>query len=279
LRHIDDLVLRDLNGGSPARLYALHDAMSVTAVEDTTATVQERFGYDGFGQPRFMTSGFGSRTSSSYGWEVLFDAYRWDQECGFYQVRNRYLHPELGRWLRRDPLGELGFEITLHRWLSEDPAQQAGGQDLYAFVRNRPTERVDVYGLMDSITLSVLGCIRAGNGFAFCICQIAPDSDECESGLGACLDALGAGLPNPGTGAPGRLPTALEWCKCGCEGVNQGNQDAIDKCKKGCDAACSLSKKLPLPKSPKPPKPSPPPRRPKPSGPPPPDQPWPDPAP
>jgi YD repeat-containing protein len=97
LRHIDDLVLRDLNGGSPARLYALHDAMSVTAVEDTTATVQERFGYDGFGQPRFMTSGFGSRTSSSYGWEVLFDAYRWDQECGFYQVRNRYLHPEIGR--------------------------------------------------------------------------------------------------------------------------------------------------------------------------------------
>jgi YD repeat-containing protein len=127
LRHIDDLVLRDLNGGSPARLYALHDAMSVTAVEDTTGTVQERYGYNGFGQPRFMNSTF-VNSSSSYTWETLFDAYRWDGESGFYQVRYRYLHPTLGRWLTRDPLYEPGFEMrdlrgltTYSKWPNRDP--------------------------------------------------------------------------------------------------------------------------------------------------------------
>jgi RHS repeat-associated protein len=30
---------------------------------------------------------------------------RLDADTGFYQVRNRYLHPGLGRWLTRDPIG------------------------------------------------------------------------------------------------------------------------------------------------------------------------------
>jgi RHS repeat-associated protein len=95
------LVLRDRGS---ERFYVLHDAVSVTAIIDTSGAVQERYGYDAFGYGRVMDANFGARSSSNYDWEVRYGAYRWDSESGLYQVRNRYLHPKLGRWVSRDPV-------------------------------------------------------------------------------------------------------------------------------------------------------------------------------
>jgi RHS repeat-associated protein len=126
-RHIDDLILRDRGS---ERLYVLHDAMSVTAVINTSGAVQERYGYDGFGSVRYMTSAFGSRSSSDYEWETLFGAYRYDQESGLYQVRYRYLHSGLGRWVSRDPIGYIG------------------GLNLFAYTTNRSLTLNDGLGLI-----------------------------------------------------------------------------------------------------------------------------------
>ena len=64
------------------RLYVLHDYFNPTAVVDDTGTVQERYGYDGFGTPRYMDADFGSQSDSDYEWETLFGAYRYDRETG-----------------------------------------------------------------------------------------------------------------------------------------------------------------------------------------------------
>jgi RHS repeat-associated protein len=139
--------------------------MSVTAVANTTGTVQERYGYNGFGQHLFMSSTFGSISSSNYTWETLFDAYRWDSESGFYQVRYRYLHPTLGRWLTRDPLGEPGFEFGSQRWPNRDLLWEKGfmtfgfpGSHLitelelrantFEMAKNNPIQKIDAFGLM-----------------------------------------------------------------------------------------------------------------------------------
>jgi RHS repeat-associated protein len=106
VRRLDDLILRDTS----TRLYALDDKINVTAVVDTSGTVQERYGYNGFGGVRYMDASFATITASAFDWETLFDSYRYDTDTGFYQVRYRYLHPLLGRWITRDPLGDLGFE-------------------------------------------------------------------------------------------------------------------------------------------------------------------------
>jgi RHS repeat-associated protein len=125
-RYVDDLVLRDRGA---ERFYVLHDYFNCTAVVDTSGTVQERYGYEAFGQVRFMTAAFGSRSASIYEWETLYGAYRWDSESGVYQVRYRYLHATLGRWLTRDPLGE------------------KDGSNLYFYVVNDPVNAIDVLGL------------------------------------------------------------------------------------------------------------------------------------
>jgi RHS repeat-associated protein len=135
-RYVDDLVLRDRGS---ERFYVLHDYFHPTAVIDTSAAVQERYGYDGFGTPRYMDGSFGSRSSSSYDWETLFGAYRYDLESGLYQVRHRYLHPKLGRWLSRDPIGELGFE-------SSDLDVDQQNHSLYDYARNSPFNLVDPKG-------------------------------------------------------------------------------------------------------------------------------------
>ncbi|GEM_PF-1420690 len=129
LRYLDDLVLRQK---SSERLYALHDYYGVTAIVNTSGTVLERYGYDGFGTPRFMNASFATTTNTAYSWETLYAAYRYDTDTGLYQVRFRYLHPKLGRWINRDPIGE------------------HAGVNQYAYVVNNPANKVDPLGLEDN---------------------------------------------------------------------------------------------------------------------------------
>jgi len=118
---IDDLLLRDRFTSGSERLYALHDTMHVTAIANTSGTVQERYGYDAFGNTRVMDSSFNSRTSSNYDWETRFCGYRWDGESGLYQVRYRYLHSGLGRWLQNDLSEYEGSDLNLYRYCGNEP--------------------------------------------------------------------------------------------------------------------------------------------------------------
>lgn len=99
--------------------------------------VVERYGYDAFGTPLFMNASFSPISGSGYNWGLmLYDNYPWDSATGFYQVRNRYLHPTLGRWLTRDPIG------------------YGGGINLYAYVGNNSVNVVDSWGLFGEINQS-----------------------------------------------------------------------------------------------------------------------------
>jgi len=144
LRAFDDLVLRDYGS---QRMYAMHDYFNCTAIVDTTGTVQERYGYNGFGQPNFMTAGFGSLSASSYGWETLFANYRFDSETGLYQARYRYQHPGLGRWLSRDPIGEPGHSLLRGACMTCNASFRADA-NLFRFCRNTPISRYDALGLL-----------------------------------------------------------------------------------------------------------------------------------
>jgi RHS repeat-associated protein len=162
LRYIDDLITRDIDtsGGSSSstcagtnqRFYVMHDYFNVTAIVDTAGAVQERYGYDAFGESRVMDASFGSRSNSLYGWEVRYGAYRWDSESRLYSVRHRYFHSLLGGWLSRDPF------------------VYVDGLNLYAYVQNRSTNSVDVYGTRTDVCASDPVKTAACAAFAASLC-------------------------------------------------------------------------------------------------------------
>ncbi len=143
VRYTDDLVLRDRGS---ERLYVIQDYFQPTAVTDTSGVVLERYGYEAFGTSRVMDASFVTQTSSSYEWETRFGAYRWDGETGLYQVRNRYLHPGLGRWLTRDP------------------EQYQDSNNLYIYCLNSPRDFVDPTGSIIPILICICVIVIIGTG-------------------------------------------------------------------------------------------------------------------
>ena len=102
VRYIDDLVLSDKGAN---RYYYCQDAnFNVVAALSNTGAVQERYAYTPYGVVEYLTSTFGSSSSSSIGNEFLYTGRRLDPETGLQQSRYRYYHAQLGRFLARDPL-------------------------------------------------------------------------------------------------------------------------------------------------------------------------------
>ncbi len=110
----------------------LHDSFNVTGVTTamgTTSAVAERYGYDSYGTPRVMNASWGNATST-LSWEFRFQASYLDTETGLHLMRYRYMHPKLGRWISRDPIG---FRIR--------------GANLRGFISNNPSNHTDATGL------------------------------------------------------------------------------------------------------------------------------------
>jgi RHS repeat-associated protein len=63
---------------------------------------------------------------------IRFSTKEYDSSTGLYYYGYRYYDPTTGRWPSRDPIGE------------------RGGENLYAFVGNRPTNTFDILGLEES---------------------------------------------------------------------------------------------------------------------------------
>jgi len=153
LRYIDSPVLRDRDAdgnaatgdlgaaasGMEQRVYYLTDGnfnpngapSGVTTLAGTDGAILERYAYDAYGQPRVYDPNWASREyGSSYANAILFCGYFRDAETGMYHVRHRYYHPQLGRWMSRDPLGYVD------------------GMNSYEYVSGCPTVWSDYLGLL-----------------------------------------------------------------------------------------------------------------------------------
>jgi RHS repeat-associated protein len=136
---IDDLILRERypSGVLSDTHYALSDGKDVTVVTDDDGVAVERYAYHGFGFSEVLNGLFEpvDENVSTIEWETRFCGYRWDVESALYQVRLRYLHPCLGRWLSRDPMENLALP------------------NLYTYVLNDPLNNLDEFGDIDHKTL------------------------------------------------------------------------------------------------------------------------------
>ena len=78
--YVDAMVLRDSDENG--RQYVMHDAnFNVTGLMNTSGTVQERFGYDPYGQPTVLTGNW-QLTTDNYAWLYLHQGGRYDTISG-----------------------------------------------------------------------------------------------------------------------------------------------------------------------------------------------------
>ncbi len=120
---------RSVSGTLDETRYVLRDYLNPVAIITTAGAVEERYGYEAFGPVRMMDANFGARGASVCEWNWLFHGEFRDGESDLYNYGYRYYHPQFGRWISRDPIGE------------------RGGMNLYGFVENSSANRVDVLGL------------------------------------------------------------------------------------------------------------------------------------
>ncbi len=83
------------------------------------------YSYSAFGIPKNLDKSNANR--------FLYSTKIYDEELGSYFYGFRYYSPTNGRWSAKDPIGE------------------KGGFNLYAFVSNQPTNRIDILGLVDAV--------------------------------------------------------------------------------------------------------------------------------
>jgi RHS repeat-associated protein len=122
------------------RLYVQQDAnWNVTAVTNTSGTVQERYIYDPYGKATRKSASWGTPGTDSLLFNYLHQGGRFDQVTLLYGFRNRDLSPSLGRWIEQDPIGYVD------------------GMDLYQLEEGAPLNHLDPFGLTpnqyDAITL------------------------------------------------------------------------------------------------------------------------------
>lgn len=110
------------NGILDERLFALQDPnWSMCALVSIAGIVQERYAYEPYGTPTFLTPAFGATAASIFNWDVLYAGYRIDSSTGLFMVRNRPLNPLVG-WLVRDPI-ELVDTRSLVEYAGSSPVQ------------------------------------------------------------------------------------------------------------------------------------------------------------
>ena len=169
---IDAMVAKDHNadstastgtGGLEERVYALQDAnwnttgiVAASGVPGVaTGTVINRFVYTPYGESQTLAASWATPAAGSTPatpWGHLFQGLKLTDVTGLAYVRHRDYSPTLGRFIERDPIG---FE--------------AGDNNLYRVVANRPTNRVDPSGLLTHAEIS--WCVRNP-----CCCAAARNS-------------------------------------------------------------------------------------------------------
>jgi RHS repeat-associated protein len=108
-------------GGSGTFYYYQDKLGSTTHVADGSGNLLESYRYDLYGTPSYFNSTSQPRNSSTFGIVDLYAGERWIPELGLYDLRNRFMSPELGRFLQADPIGFKGDASNLYRYCHNDP--------------------------------------------------------------------------------------------------------------------------------------------------------------
>lgn len=140
-----------ISAGTPSLwLFAYNANGNVAAVTDGSGTVVVRYNYSPYGK---ILSSSGTAASSN---KIRFSTKYWDDETGFGYWGHRFYDADLGRWLSRDPIGEI-------RSKGQISEQGTTSDNQYSVLDNDTPNLVDYLGLLKWEKKAVQGCNAGGS--------------------------------------------------------------------------------------------------------------------
>jgi RHS repeat-associated protein len=154
---------------------------NVTALEATNQTLAGSYRYDPFGNTTYLNGTIASQN--------------------IYRFSSKEVHLNTGTYYYGYRFYDPGFQ----RWLNRDAIEEEGGINLYGFVRNAPTDRIDTDGEADAATVAagggMLGALGEagayiGGGLGIGAAGVAGVAAGTWLDQNTALGGIGAGLAN-----------------------------------------------------------------------------------
>jgi len=165
------VILHTASGAAAGSHFGAFDGNGnvVALFSATTGTETARYEYGPFGEPIRIAGPAATLNRLRFSTKRTCNA----TELVLYEYR--VYHPSIGRWLSRDPIKDVGFNL-LH------PSKTAGNTDptSYGFVANNVVYHIDPFGLWyDSISAYFRNCTRlySYSRDRFCECMCVLDTD------------------------------------------------------------------------------------------------------
>ena len=137
-------------------VYYYQDELGSTShVADGNGALLEYYKYNLYGKPTYWSAANSQLASSNYNVRDLGDGgARWIVEIGLYDDRNRFMSPDLGRFIQPDPIGFKGDASNLYRYCGNDWANKTDPMGLDASVN--PVDKIVMRNsLADSIGITM----------------------------------------------------------------------------------------------------------------------------
>ena len=109
-----------------SNIYYYQDELGSTSqIASASGALLEYYKYDLYGKPQFFDANNNQLSTTNYGVRDLFSGQRYIPEIGLYDDRNRFMSPDLGRFLQPDPIGFKGDGSNLYRYCGNDWANRS----------------------------------------------------------------------------------------------------------------------------------------------------------
>ena len=104
--YIDEPVVRKTAGtGGTLVYFHRNQQYSVTAITTSTGAIAERYAYSAYGQPTILDPSGITLPTSNFSIRTSYTGREWDATLGLHHFRARWMSPNAGRFLGRDPIG------------------------------------------------------------------------------------------------------------------------------------------------------------------------------
>jgi RHS repeat-associated protein len=120
---VDEILLQKTAGGGTYNLLRDHLGSTMALVGALGTTISQRYTYDAYGNVTVRDAA-GDPSSASLLTNYLYTGREWQSEIALYNYRNRFYHPEIGRFLQPDPIGFAGGDLSLFEYVSSSVLSQ-----------------------------------------------------------------------------------------------------------------------------------------------------------